>query len=184
VESELGKIRAFCGPRRTGKTDTVTEEMVGAMFSSASVDTFACLNAVEAGNLAAVWREVARNGGDEGLFFMLQSMLDKRFRTMWDMLVDDSLQGVQPYALQLLRPLAARLGLEGVAQGLAVIEDAELKLKSGAWQGSQVLDSFLVTMTLLCGQCLRPDGTVRDRPSADRQGSVGPASREGGRGGM
>ncbi|MDR1856035.1 MAG: hypothetical protein LBR22_02580 [Desulfovibrio sp.] len=151
VESELVKLRAYCGPRKD-RPDTVTVDMVSAMYSTAEVNTFGCLNAIEAGNLANVWREVARNAGDVSFLFKLMSMIENRFKTMWDILVEDSLQGVQPFVLKTLGSLAARLGLEGVARGLTLIVETELKLKSGALQDTHVLDHFLINMTLLCGQ--------------------------------
>ena len=123
-----------------------------AMISTASwspeCDVFACIRHMQAGNLPAVWRELARSKDGDSLLFSLLALLARELRLLWQCQAGENPR-MRPQESGAKKQLAQRLGAEGIAQGMTLVFDAELHVKSGRRSPEQSLDFLATRMTAL-----------------------------------
>ena len=104
---------------------------------------------MESGDLAGVWRELARSDDGDRLLFSLLALLAREWRLLWEILAGEEPR-LHPSDASFKRALAQRLGTAGLAQGFAALADAEWQVKSGRRSPSQSLESLAAAMTALC----------------------------------
>ncbi|WP_291439592.1 DNA polymerase III subunit delta [Desulfovibrio sp.] len=153
IENELEKLMLL----RRAMTDSAQEQEAGtpvtlAMISTASwspeCDVFACIRHMQAGNLAAVWKELARNKDGDSLLFSLLALLARELRLLWQCQAGENPR-MRPQDASAKKQLARRLGPAAIAQGMSLIVDAELQVKSGRRSPDQSLDFLAARMTAL-----------------------------------
>lgn len=149
IENELDKL-VLMTMRRDGAPAPVTTAMTGTAAFSPDCNIFALLRNVMSGNLPAVWKELARNrDGGESLLFPLLSLMARDLRQLWQILAGEDVRLFSQDA-GLKKSLAQRLGMAGVARGLAAVADAEFSVKSGRVAPDQALEFLLASMTIAC----------------------------------
>ena len=110
---------------------------------------FDVIRQLESGNARAVWRTLLREGdGGESLLFPLLTLMAREARTLWQLHA-----GERVYIPQFLenekRRLAARMGFEGLCRVFAVLQKAELAVKSGARQPLQAMEELVASLSLI-----------------------------------
>ena len=143
IENELAKLRLMAGDA------PVTSAMTAAGGWTPECNVFACIRRMESGDLAGVWRELARSDDGDRLLFSLLALLAREWRLLWQLLAGEEVR-LHPSDASFKRALAQRLGTAGLAQGFAALADAEWQVKSGRRSPSQSLESLAAAMTALC----------------------------------
>ncbi|MBD5416387.1 MAG: DNA polymerase III subunit delta [Desulfovibrio sp.] len=143
IENELTKLRLMSGDA------PVTSAMTAAGGWTPECNVFACIRRMESGDLAGVWRELARSDDGDRLLFSLLALLAREWRLLWEILAGEEPR-LHPSDASFKRALAQRLGPSGLAQGFAALADAEWQVKSGRRSPSQSLESLAAAMTALC----------------------------------
>lgn len=143
IENELRKLLLMAG------TDAVSTAMTATGGWSPECNVFACIRQMEQGNLAGVWRELARSEDGDRLLFSLLALLAREWRLLWQLLAGEDVR-LHPSDASAKRALAQRLGAGGIARGFAALADAEWQVKSGRRSPAQALESLAVEMAALC----------------------------------
>ncbi|WP_241159443.1 MULTISPECIES: DNA polymerase III subunit delta [unclassified Desulfovibrio] len=143
IENELAKLRLMAGDA------PVTSAMTAAGGWTPECNVFACIRRMESGDLAGVWRELARSEDGDRLLFSLLALLAREWRLLWQLLAGEEVR-LHPSDASFKRALAQRLGAAGLARGFAALADAEWQVKSGRRSPSQSLESLAAAMTALC----------------------------------
>lgn len=143
IENELTKLRLMAGDA------PVTSAMTAAGGWTPECNVFACIRRMENGDLAGVWRELARSEDSDRLLFSLLALLAREWRLLWQLLAGEEVR-LHPSDASFKRALAQRLGTAGLARGFAALADAEWQVKSGRRSPSQSLESLASAMTALC----------------------------------
>lgn len=156
VENELEKLmllrRALADSTAEGKNgDAVNPAMLSTASWSPECDVFACIRHMQAGNLSAVWKELARNKDGDSLLFSLLALLAREMRLLWQCQAGENPR-MRPQDASAKKQLARRLGPAAIAQGISLIVDAELQVKSGRRSPDQSLDFLAARMTSLFAQ--------------------------------
>ena len=147
VENELEKIILL--QRAQGQEGRpVTVSMTGTSAHSPECNIFACIRQLEAGNLPALWKELARNRNADSLFFPLLGLLAREFRLLWQVLAGEKMR-LHPSEASFKQQLARKLGAPGLAAGMAALADAEWQVKSGRRNTDQALDMLAADLVLL-----------------------------------
>lgn len=118
---------------------------------SPECNVFACIRHMEAGNLAAVWKELCRSRDSDSLLFSLLALLARELRLLWQTQAGEKVR-LHPSEAGLKKQLALRLGPRGLAEGMAAVADAEWQVKSGRRTPEQTLDFLAARLTVLFGQ--------------------------------
>ena len=150
VENELEKL-LLLRPADDGQAMpwSVTTDMLATSSWAPECNIFACIRHMEAGNLAAVWKELARGRKDvEGLLFPLLSLLAREFRQLWQACAGEKVR-FHPSEANAKQQLARRLGPAALARCLGMIMDAELAIKSGRCTPEQSLDKLATDLVAL-----------------------------------
>lgn len=142
IESELRKFRLL-GPR-------VDMQTLSASAYAPAGDIFACVRAIENGDLAACWREAARENDADRILFQLSALLARSFRALWEECAGGA-GSFHPREAEHKRRLARRLGTAGISRAFAALAEAEWQVKSGRLQTEQALDAMLVELCGICG---------------------------------
>lgn len=152
IENELRKLELLrgSGPDGRGK---ITVAMTATAAWSPEYNVFACIRHMEAGNLAAVWKELARNRDSDSPLFSLLALLARELRLLWQIRAGEKVR-LHPSEAGLKKQLALRLGPRGLAEGLAVVADAEWQVKSGRRTPEQALEFLAARLTLLFSPAL------------------------------
>jgi DNA polymerase-3 subunit delta len=145
IENELQKFALLCGAQ-DGEAARITVPMVAASALSLECDIFACIRHMEAGNLPAARKELARSNDSDNLFFRLLVFMERDFRLFWRILAGEDAR-MHPSEANFKRRLAQRLGHAGVAEGLGTVMDAEYQVKSGCRTTEQSLDFLVASLT-------------------------------------
>lgn len=143
IENELRKLALMAGG------EAVNTAMTATGGWSPECNVFACIRQMEQGNLAGVWRELARGGDDDRLLFSLLALLAREWRLLWQVCAGENAR-LHPSDAAFKRALAQRLGAAGVARGFAALADAEWQVKSGRRSPAQALESLAAEMAALC----------------------------------
>ena len=156
IENELDKLillcRAMADSAQEQKDDgTVSLAMISTASWSPECDVFACIRHMQAGNLAAVWKELARNKDGDSLLFSLLALLAREMRLLWQCQAGENPR-MRPQDASAKKQLARRLGPAAIAPGMSLIVDAELQVKSGRRSPDQSLDFLAARMTALIAQ--------------------------------
>ena len=150
VENELEKL-LLLRPAADGQAMpwSVTTDMLATSSWAPECNIFACIRHMEAGNLAAVWKELARGRKDvEGLLFPLLSLLAREFRQLWQACAGEKVR-FHPSEASAKQQLARRLGPAALARCLGMVMDAELAVKSGRCTPEQSLDKLATDLVAL-----------------------------------
>ena len=102
---------------------------------------------MEAGNLAAVWKELSRSQDWDSLLFSLVALLARELRLLWQLWAGEKAR-VHPNEAAFKKQLAARLGPTALAEGFSTVMDAELQVKSGRRSPGQSLEYLAASMWL------------------------------------
>lgn len=145
IEGELDKLRLLCGREGGG---AVTADMTGSAPWSPEFNVFGCIRHMEAGNLPAVWRELARGEESDSLLFSLLALLARELRLLWKLQAGEPVR-LHPGEAGFKRQLARGLGPERLAEAMAALVDAEAQVKSGRRDPGQSLEALAVRMTAL-----------------------------------
>ena len=86
---------------------------------------------MEAGNLAAVWKELSRSRDSDSLLFSLLPLLARELRLLWQTQAGEKVR-LHPSEAGFKKQLALRLGPRGLAEGMAAVADAEGRSKAAA----------------------------------------------------
>ena len=116
VENELEKL-LLLRPADDGQAMpwSVTTDMLATSSWAPECNIFACIRHMEAGNLAAVWKELARGRKDvEGLLFPLLSLLARESRQLWQACAGEKVR-FHPSEANAKQQLARRLGPAALA---------------------------------------------------------------------
>ena len=155
IENELEKLlllRRSLADSPAGQEDVaVSLAMIATASWSPECDVFACIRNMQAGNLAAVWKELARNKGGDSLLFSLLALLARELRLLWQCQAGENPR-MRPQDISAKKQLARRLGPAGIDQAMSLIVDAELQVKSGRRSPEQSLDFLAARMTALFAQ--------------------------------
>ena len=143
IENELAKLGLMAGGA------PVTTAMTATAGWSPECNVFACIRRMESGDLAGVWRELARSDDSDRLLFSLLALLAREWRLLWQITAGENVR-LHPSDASFKRALAQRLGTGGIARGFAALADAEWQVKSGRRSPAQALESVAVEMTALC----------------------------------
>lgn len=152
IENELRKLLLL--RNATQQTDggpepgRVTLAMTATASWSPECNVFDCIRHMEAGNLAAVWKELARSQDWDSLLFSLVALLARELRLLWQLWAGEKAR-VHPNEAAFKRQLAARLGPTALAEGFSTVMDAELQVKSGRRSPGQSLEYLATAMTAL-----------------------------------
>ena len=151
VENELEKLLLLRPAAADGQGPpwSVGTDMLATSSWVPDCNIFACIRHMEAGNLAAVWKELARGRKDvEGLLFPLLALLARQFRQLWQICAGEKVR-LHPSEAAARQQLARRLGPAGLARCLGLVMDAELAVKSGRHTPEQSLDKLATDLTAL-----------------------------------
>lgn len=143
IENELCKLRFMASDA------PVTTAMTATAGWTPEFNVFACIRHMENGDLASVWKELARNEESDRILFSLLALLSREWRLLWQILAGENVR-LYPSDAAFKRTLAQRLGTAGIARGFAALADAECKVKSGRVSPAQALECVAVEMTALC----------------------------------
>lgn len=143
IENELVKLALMAGDA------AVTTAMTATAGWSPECNVFACIRRMQNGDLAGVWRELARSGDSDRLLFSLLALLAREWRLLWQLCAGEDAR-LHPSDAAFKRALAQRLGAPGIARGFAALADAEWQVKSGRLAPAQALESLAVQITALC----------------------------------
>ncbi len=143
IENEIQKL-ALAAPQGKVSMDMIN---VGAYLPESNI--FAFISCVQAGNIAAAWREIYRGQKDvAALFFPFLALLAREARTLWQMLAKEPVH-VHFSVAQSKEQCARKLGFAGVAKIFALIVQAEQQVKSGHCDAEQALESVVVDLARL-----------------------------------
>jgi DNA polymerase-3 subunit delta len=159
VENELEKIlllRASLTAQGAPLPPEVDLSQIPTGGWSPDCNIFSCIRHMEAGNLAPLWQELARNEDGASLLFSFLALLDRELRQLWQLKAGENIR-LYPKEAAAKRALAARLSAETLAAALAEIVDAEWQVKSGRRSPEQSLDFLAARITGL----LAPAGAPR-----------------------
>lgn len=158
IENELQKLTLLRNAGAQSPKDAATanapplESVTTAMTSTGSwspeCNIFACIRHMEAGNLAAVWKELARSRDNDSLLFSLLALLAREMRLLWQTWAGEKIR-MHPSEAGFKRQLAMRLGPRGLAESMAIIMDAEWQVKSGRRTPEQSLEFLAARLTCL-----------------------------------
>lgn len=155
ADNELAKLDLLLGPAGDGGMRTIAAGHLGGSSWMPESNVFSCIRHMQAGDLVAVRRELARARDDvEALLFPLMSLLARELRMLWQSLHGED-AAFRPADAAFKRDLAMRLGPSGLAGGMGLVMDAELGVKSGSVTTEQALDQLTTGMTLLCARARR-----------------------------
>ena len=152
IENELEKLLLLrdaakdSGEAGAPGNDAVTLPMIATASWSPECNIFACIRHMEAGNLAGVWKELSRSRDGDSLLFSLLALLAREMRLLWQIRAGEKVR-VHPNEAGVKCQVAARLGPAGIAEGMALIVDAEWQVKSGRRTPEQSLDFLAARMT-------------------------------------
>lgn len=170
VDSELEKLRLYrnallagSGPDVTpdstagigstnatssaGSTGRITAAMTSTAAWSPECNVFALIRSMEAGNMAAVCKELARGRKDcDSLLFSLLALLARELRLLWQVSAGESVR-LHPADASAKKQLAIRLGPSLLADAMSLVVDAEFQVKSGRRSPEQSLDHLTARLT-------------------------------------
>ncbi|MBO6171089.1 MAG: DNA polymerase III subunit delta [Desulfovibrio sp.] len=150
IENELAKLCLLRDAARETAPDAgrITQAMTATASWSPECNIFSCIRHMEAGNLPAVWRELARSDDGDSLLFSLLALVARELRLLWKLQAGENVR-MHPSDAAFKRTLAARMGPAALAEGMAAVMDAELQVKSGRRTPAQSLEYFAAHMTTL-----------------------------------
>ncbi len=143
IENEIQKLIL------ASKGQMVSMDMinVGAYLPESNVFSF--ISCIQAGNVAAAWREIYRGQKDvAALFFPFLALLAREARTLWQILAKEKVY-LHFSVAQSKEQCAKKLGFAGVAQIFSYIALAEQQVKSGQCDAEQALESMVVDLVQL-----------------------------------
>ena len=158
IENELGKLRLLRNTAQDSgapEADRITLAMTATASWSPECNVFDCIRHMEAGNLAAVWKELSRSQDGDSLLFSLVALLARELRLLWQLWAGEKVR-VHPNEASFKRQLTMRLGPAMLAEGFATVMDAELQVKSGRRTPAQSLDFLAARMTSLFNPASAP----------------------------
>ena len=149
VENELEKIlllRAALTAQGAPQPPEVDLSQIPTGGWSPDCNVFACIQHMEAGNITALWQELARNEDGSGLLFSFLALLARELRLLWQIKAGENVR-LYPKDAAAKRALAARLSPATLAEALAHVMDAEWQVKSGRRSPEQSLDFLAARLT-------------------------------------
>lgn len=150
IENELQKLSLLRGGTGDAGGGAITAAMTATAAWSPECNVFACIRHMEAGNLAAVWKELSRSRDSDSLLFSLLALLARELRLLWQTQAGEKVR-LHPSEAGFKKQLALRLGPRGLAEGMAVVADAEWQVKSGRRTPEQTLEFLAARLTGLFG---------------------------------
>jgi DNA polymerase-3 subunit delta len=152
IENELRKLALLCRTEKTGGTGMISVAMTALCAAGAECDIFALLRRIEAGDLPAALREAARNREEsEDLFFRLLGLLARDMRQIWRLKAGERVP-LFPSDAGVKKRLADRMDFATLSKCMALVVDAEWRVKSGRCEADQGLDFLLAEMTRAFGE--------------------------------
>jgi DNA polymerase-3 subunit delta len=147
IENELRKLALLSRTEEPGgATGVISAAMTALCSSSAECDIFALLRHIEAGNLPAALREAALNREGESLFFPLLALLARDMRLIWRLKAGEQAKLFASDAGAKKR-LADRMDFAALSNCMALVVEAEWRVKSGRCETDQGLDFLLAELT-------------------------------------
>lgn len=144
VDNELKKLALACGDGR------ITRDMLNDGAVNPEADAFACIQKMQNGNIAEVWKELAHDQ-DGRLLFFLVALMARELRILWQL--DMGAQVYLPAQVASVKKrLANVLGAKGIGDGFAALADAEWQVKSGRLDTGQALEALAIRMMKLFGR--------------------------------
>lgn len=163
VENELQKfVLLRSAAKAAGDAGRITSAMTALCASSPECNIFACLRHIEAGNLPAMLREVARSRDSVGLLFPLLSLLARDMRQLWRVKAGEQVRFF-PFEAEFKQHLARRVDFARLSKCMALIMDAELQVKSGRLEAGQSLDFLTTELTCLFKELSGQEKSVSER---------------------
>lgn len=150
IENELQKLSLLRGGTGDAGGGAITAAMTATAAWSPECNVFACIRHMEAGNLAAVWKELSRSRDSDSLLFSLLALLARELRLLWQTQAGEKVR-LHPSEAGFKKQLALRLGPRGLAEGMAAVADAEWQVKSGRRTPEQTLEFLAARLTGLFG---------------------------------
>jgi DNA polymerase-3 subunit delta len=145
IGCELAKIElALAGKRE------VDASLAGLISSSADMDTFAFLNALQQGaQPLKIWSKVlgSQQAGEKMLFAFLGG-LAREARVLWRICLGDA-DGLPSWMLDAKRGTAMQLGPEKLCRIIDLALDADFGVKSGALNEAQALELLVAGLAAL-----------------------------------
>ncbi|MDR3359044.1 MAG: DNA polymerase III subunit delta [Desulfovibrio sp.] len=147
IENELRKLALLSRAEKAeGRGGVISAAMTALCAASAECGIFALLRHIEAGNLPAAFREAALNRESEDLFFPLLSLLARDIRRIWRLKAGERVQ-LFPSDAGAKQHLADRMDFAALSGCMALVMEAEWRVKSGRCEADQGLDFLLLEMT-------------------------------------
>ncbi len=122
IARELDKLALLSEPGRP-----VPPSFLGTADWSPGAEVTGCVSCLMRGDARATWREAARLTDPEGSAFQLLGLLAWNFRTLWQLLMGDSV--ARPGLLTPER--ARRLGPRRLAGAMSILMETEAAIKTG-----------------------------------------------------
>ncbi|MDR2055589.1 MAG: DNA polymerase III subunit delta [Desulfovibrio sp.] len=152
IENELRKLALLSRAEKAGGgTGAISAAMTALCASSAECDIFALLGHIEAGNLPAALGEAARDRESESLFFRLLALLARDMRRIWRLKAGERVQ-LFPSDAGAKKRLADRLDFATLSGCMALVMDAEWRVKSGRCEADQCLDFLMAELARAFGE--------------------------------
>ncbi len=143
IENEIQKLRLAS----QGKPINMGMINVDAYLPESNI--FAFISCIQAGNIAAAWREIYRGQKDvAALFFPFLALLAREAKTLWQILSKEPVY-LHHSVAQSKEQCAKKLGFSGIAQIFSFIVQAEQQVKSGQCDAEQALESMVVDLVQL-----------------------------------
>ena len=143
VEAEMQKLVLAAGD------GVVTTAMTGTAGYVPESNIFAFIKFIQAGNMAAAWRELHRGQREsDGMLFPFLGLLLREARLLWQVQAGEQVR-LHPSDEQQKRQLAARLGPQGLARLFDLILRAEWHVKSGERNPEQALEALVADLACL-----------------------------------
>ncbi|MDR1659853.1 MAG: DNA polymerase III subunit delta [Desulfovibrio sp.] len=152
IENELRKLALLSRTEKaSGGTGAISAAMTALCASSAECNIFSLLRRIEAGDLPAALEEAARNRESEDLFFRLLALLAKDMRHLWRLKAGERVS-LFPSDAEAKKRLADRMDFATLSRCMALVMDAEWRVKSGRCEEDQALDVLLAGLTRAFGE--------------------------------
>ncbi len=145
IDSELRKLALYAASHcPAGSPPTLDRQALELIGNTPDLDVFALLRNLQGKNPTVIWKSLAGQRSEE-LVFPLMGLLQREARLLWQTLSGEAF----PRDAEKRRPLATRLGINGIATLWDALHNAERSIKTGEKSPDQALDELIGHVTLL-----------------------------------
>lgn len=149
IETEMQKLWLAAGG------GVVTVAMTGSADYVPESNIFSFIRFLQAGNVAAAWRELHRGQREgDGMLFPLLALLLREARILWQVQAGEQVR-MHPNDVQSKGQLAGKLGFAGLTRLFELIMRAEWQVKSGERNPEQALEALAADLLVLFGPAAR-----------------------------